>query len=154
MDVVQRMLPISGGKRAGLKLDASTWAAVDWLASRRGVTWQVWCRSVIDATPSGENVTAAIRSAAVNTLMEATILEGRGIWLETIGNHPFMRNSGTLNDTQFAAIMESSTVQGESDFGGFTVLFGHDAAGQDSVWIHNGLRDGLHFAFVVPGEAK
>jgi len=154
MEIIQRMLPLEGSKRTGLKLDGATWQAVDWLAAKRGVTWQDWCKSVVGATPAGDNITATVRAAAMNELLEATIFEGRGEWLETINFHPFMRNSAMLNDAQLEDILAGATVQGRENFGGFTVIFGHDEGGQDCVWVRNGLRDGLHFAFVIPEEAK
>lgn len=154
MDIVQRMLPLKGGKRVGLKLDPATWQAIDYLAGQRGTTWQDWCRAVIEQTAAGENVTASVRNAVMNELMAATILDGRGESVEAMAAHTLMRENTALNDSQWSEIMKMATVQGSSDFGGFTVFFGHDDSGQDCVWIRNGLRNGLHFAFIYPNKVQ
>jgi len=150
----QRMLPITGGKRTTMKLDAPTWAAVDLLSAQRGLTWQDWCRPIVEGTPPGENITATVRATAMDGLLSATVFARRDEQLTAMQGHPLMRDSAMLNDGEFAAIMKSATVQGESDFTGFTVLFGHDEYGQDCVWVRNGLRGGLHFAFIIPGKTE
>lgn len=154
MKVIQRMVPLSAGKRTGLKLDRATWEAVDWLVARRGVSWQEWCRSIIESAPAGDNTTGTIRAAAMDELLSATVFAERDEQLELMTKHPLMRDSGVLNDEQFTDIMKTATVLGSTDFGGFSVGFGQDDASQDCIWIRNGLRDGLHFAFTLPHKAR
>ena len=151
---IQKMLSLESGKRVGLRLDLATWQTIGRLAEEAGMSWQDWCRSIIDATPEGKNITAAVRSAAVDKLLEETLLKERGPDLSAMHASPLMRDSAALSDAQLDNILSGATVQGETDFGGFTVMFGHDEHGQDCVWIRNGLRDHQHFAFIVPAGKK
>jgi predicted DNA-binding ribbon-helix-helix protein len=150
MEAMQRMVPLEGGKRAGIKLDGPTWLAVEWLAAQGGKTWQQWCAAIIIATPASQNTTAAIREAAMDGLLTAAVFGDRGAQVEAMEAHPFMKDSASLSDKQLAEILSSATVQGWNDFGGFSIGFGHDEHGQSCIWVKNGLRDRQHFAFLVP----
>jgi hypothetical protein len=147
----QRMLALSSGKRVSMKLDQATWQAVDWLADQYGQTWQDWCNKALKGSMD-DNMTAAIREAAMSGLLEETIFYDRAGQLEAMELHPLMRNSGMLNDDQLKEILGKARVAGQSDFGAFTVLFGMDENHQDCIWIRNEMREGLHFAFAVPND--
>lgn len=153
-EIMQRMLNLESGKRTPVKLDAPTWQAVDWLAGQVGQSWKTWCADVAGKSSDGENMTAAIREAAMAGLLDASVFAGRDEQLAAMEAHPIMENSGILDDDGLADILKNARVAGHSDFGGFSVLFGLDEHYQDCIWIKNGLRDGLHFAFVVPLDAK
>jgi predicted DNA-binding ribbon-helix-helix protein len=148
-----KMVPTAGGKRAAIRLDNSTWQAVEWLANRDGATWQQWCAKVIAANPDSDNVTAAVRSAAMDGLLNATIFDDRAEQLAAMAEHPLLKDSAAISDAQLDAILSTANIQGSSDFSGFAVIFGQDEYGQDCVWIKNGLRNHLHFSFVVPNAA-
>ena len=148
----QRMVTLTDGKRVPIKLDAPTWQAVEWLAEHRSTTWAELCADVLASTPDADNMTATIREAAMSGLLEETVFADRAAQIAAMEMHPLMRNSGLLNDAQLNKILKTARVAGQSDFGGFTVIFGLDEYAQDCIWIKNGLRDGMHFAFVVPIE--
>ncbi len=150
MEVSQRMIPLEGGKRTGVRLDNATWQAIDWLAQQAGKSWQQWCAMVIDRTPEDQNATAAVRTAAMDGLLAATVFQDRSSQIAAMESHPMMQNSGVLDDRQFEDVMAGANVQGWSDFGGYAIGFGQDDFDQDCVWVKNGLRNGLHFAFVLP----
>ncbi|WP_143131090.1 hypothetical protein [Noviherbaspirillum humi] len=133
-----------------MKLDEATWQAIDWLADQQSKTWQVWCADALAPASDAENMTAALREAAMCRLLEQTIFQDRAAQYAAMGNHPLIRDSGMLDDAELGSILEKAHVQGRLDFGGFEVVFGFDEHGQDCVWIRNGLRNGLHFAFIVP----
>lgn len=155
MEMTQRMVPLEGGRRTGIKLDAATWKAIDWLASQEGKAWQQWCAAIIIATPDNENTTAAIRAAAMDELLVKSVFgEDRAEQTAAMNRHPLMKNSASLNDDQFEQIMRGADVQGWSDFGGYAIGYGYDENGQYCTWVKNGLRGGLHFAFVVPGHER
>ncbi|MDO8699303.1 MAG: ribbon-helix-helix domain-containing protein [Rhodoferax sp.] len=139
------------GNRTTIRLDAATWGAVDAIAGRRGVKWSEWVRDLLKQNPDAPNATAVIRNATVNALMAESFLsdENRGFDLAVHDAHALMRNSASLSDAELESIMKTATIQGRSDHGGFEVVFGQDDAGQDCVWIINGLRSGLHFAFTT-----
>jgi len=155
MEATQRMVPLDDGKRTGIKLDSATWRAIDWLAVQEGKTWQQWCATVVAATSDSENTTAAVRAAAVDGLLvKAVFGEDRAEQMAAMERHPLMRDSGTLNDDQFEQVMRGAAVQGWSDFGGYAIGYGYDENGQYCTWVKNGLRAGLHFAFVVPNHER
>lgn len=85
-------------------------------------------------------------------LLTETVFADRTEQQAAMQNHPLMRDSGALDDDGLRSILKRAQIQGRSDFGGFEVIFGFDEHGQDCVWIQNGLRNGLHFAFIVPTE--
>lgn len=151
--IKQRTLTIMTGKRATIKLDEPTWQAVEWLARGRGQTWQEWCKHVLVNITGDENMTAAVREAAMAGLLGATIfpdLEDRAEQLALQNNHALMRNAAPIDDNTLKSTLKSASVQGGSDFGGFEVLFGFDEHGTDCIWIKNRMRDGLHFAIHSP----
>jgi predicted DNA-binding ribbon-helix-helix protein len=151
--ITQRTLTISSGKRASIKLDQPTWQAVEWLARERGQTWQEWCKQVLVEITGDENMTAAVREAAMAGLLTATIypnFEDRAEQLALQDSHVLMRNAAPIDDNELKSTLKRGKVQGGSDFGGFEVLFGFDEHGTDCIWIKNRLRDGLHFALQAP----
>lgn len=146
----QRMLGLEGGRRVPIKLDAPTWQAIEWLATRTNSTWQEWCANAIARTDDGENMTATIREAAMSGLLKESVFADREEQIAAMELHPLMKNSGILDDHQLAEILKKARVAGHADFGGFSVRFGMDEHFQDCVWIENGLRGGPHFAFSLP----
>ncbi len=139
-----------GGVRKGLRLDSATWTALDWMAKQQGVKWAELVRSKLAGIPDPDNMTATIREAVMDELLTRTIFhDERAEGLAAMEQHSLLKDSGMLNDEQLEDILSKATVQGESDFGGFAIAFGQDEYGQECVWVINGLRDGLHFAFVV-----
>lgn len=143
------------GKRRGIRLDDATWCAIDWLAAKRDVKWPILAREWVAEGADDESLTRTIRNAAINALMVETVFgEQRAEDMKAMSGHTLMKNSGQLDDDQLREVLKNATVQGESDFGGFVVLFGQDEFGQDCVWIKNGLRDGDHFAIAVSPEVR
>lgn len=140
--------------RTSVRLDETTWAAVDLIAEQQGKKWSEWARGVLREHPDAKNATAVLRTAAVNGLMMMTVLQNRGDDLALMNDNVLMRDSASLSEKQLNSIMETVTIRGRSDHGGFEVVFGKDDAGQDCVWIINNMRDGLHFALVAPAGAK
>jgi predicted DNA-binding ribbon-helix-helix protein len=151
--IKQRTLTTAPGKRAAIKLDDPTWQAVEWLARERGQTWQEWCKQVLVEVTGDENMTAALREAAMAGLLGATIfpdLQDRAEQLALQEGHSLMRNAAPVDDKLLKSTLKHGKVLGGSDFGGFEVLFGFDEHGTDCIWIRNRLRDGLHFAIQAP----
>lgn len=151
--IKQRTLTTAPGKRAAIKLDDPTWQAVEWLACERGQTWQEWCKQVLVEVEGDENMTAALRKAAMAGLLGATIfpdLQDRAEQLALQEGHSLMRNAAPVDDKLLKSTLKHGKVLGGSDFGGFEVLFGFDEHGTDCIWIRNRLRDGLHFAIQAP----
>lgn len=141
MATIQKMVPLAGGGRTGIKLDAPTWQTIEWLAGNSGLTWQQWCAAVIEQTPTDENTTAAIREAAVGGLLAETILAQR-VSLDSIAkHHPMLRYSAVMDDQEIAEFMRLGEVWGTEEFGGFTVHAGRDEADQPCLWIENGMKD-------------
>lgn len=151
--IKQRTLTTAPGRRAAIKLDDPTWQAVEWLARERGQTWQEWCKQVLVEVTGAENMTAALREAAMTGLLGATILpdlQNRAEQLALQEGHALMRNAAPVDDKLLKSTLKHGKVLGGSDFGGFEVLFGFDEHGTDCIWIRNRLRDGLHFVIQAP----
>jgi hypothetical protein len=146
--IMQRTLTVSTNKRASIKLDQPTWQAVEWLARERGKTWQEWCKQILVEVSGEENMTAAVREAAMAGLLGATIFpdfHDRAEQLALQESNALMRNAAPIDDKLLNSTLKRAKVQGGSDFGGFEVLFGFDEHGTDCIWIKNRMRDGLHF---------
>jgi predicted DNA-binding ribbon-helix-helix protein len=142
-----RTLELAGTKRTGIRLDSTTWQAIDWIAEKQGKKWSEWARGIIQNHPDADNMTAVIREAAMNELLMATVLgPDRGQDLAALEANTLTRNSAMLDDRQLDDFMKTATIQGESDFVAFRVIFGHDEYGADFLVIKNAMRDALHFA--------
>lgn len=140
MATLQKMVPLAGGGRTGIKLDAPTWQAVEWLAGNAGQTWQQWCATVIERTPPDENLTASVREAAMAGLLAETVLAQR-VSLDSIAErHPMLRYSVIMDDQELAEFMRLGEVWGTEDMGGFKVHAGRDEADQPCLWIENGMK--------------
>lgn len=144
------------GKRRGIRLDDATWHAVDWLAAQQGVKWAELAREWAgDASGSDDNLTRVIRTAAMNAMVLWAILgEERGSDLAAMEANALTRRSGMFSDQQLGDFLANATVQGESDQGGYTVIFGRDENADDFLVIRNNMRDGLHFATLAPDQGR
>jgi hypothetical protein len=153
MKVIQRMLPLGDGKRSGIKLDAPTWQALDWLAEQKGQTWREWCLAIVLATPEEENITAAIRAAAMDGILMETILANRATTIDSIADeHPLLRYSAMMNDKELAEHMRRHDCQiyGSEELGGFTVHAGKDEWGRYCLWIENQLKEWPSLVISMP----
>lgn len=153
-DQKMRSLDTGRGNRTGIRLDVTTWEAVDWIAEQKGKKWSEWVRDLLQEQPDAINATALIRNAVADALLFEATAKERGPDLSAMQNNPLTRDSAALSDEQLDDILKGATVQGQSDFGGFVVMFGHDEHGQNCIWVKNGLRVGLHFAFIIPTGKK
>lgn len=152
MATIQRMVPLAGGVRTGVKLDAPTWQAVEWLADNAGQTWQQWCAAVIEQTPADENTTAAIREAAMGGLLTETILAQR-VSVESIADrHPLLRDSNTFDDEELADHMRRCDVWGGEDMGGFKLHAGKDEFSRPCLWIENNVKGWPSVVIPMPGD--
>lgn len=150
MKMLQRMLPLGEGKRTAIKLDSATWQAVDWLADEKGQKWQEWCLTVVHAAEEDENLTAAIRAAAMDGILMATILSSRATLNSVADEHPLLRYSAMMNDEELAENLRSSHIAGVEEMGGFTLHAGEDEAGQPCLWIENQLKGWPNLVISVP----
>lgn len=151
--MIQRTISMPGTAtgRTGIKLDQTTWNAVETLATFKGLTWRQWCEAIAHENHDATNVTAAIREAVVSELLRAVTLgHDRAHDIAVMEAHPLMKDSGVLDDRMLEEVLNAAHVQGESDFGGFSVLFGYDEHDQASIWIRNAMRDMPHFTFLIP----
>lgn len=150
MKVVQRMLPLGDGKRSGIKLDSPTWQAVDWLAGQNGQTWREWCVAIIHATKEDENITAAIRAAAMDGILMETVLASRANLDSIADEHPLLRYSAMMNDEELAEHMRSCQIDGSEEMGGFTLHAGKDECGRYCLWFENQLKGWPNLVIPMP----
>jgi predicted DNA-binding ribbon-helix-helix protein len=152
MKTIQRMLPLGDGRRTAIKLDSATWHAIDWLAGEKGQTWQEWCAAVIHATVEDENSTAAIRAAAMDSILTETILASRATIDSIAEDHPLLRYSAIMNDEELAKHMRSCVIDGSEEMGGFTLHAGKDESGNPCLWIENQLKGWPSVVIPMPGK--
>lgn len=152
MNIIQRMLPLGSGKRTAIKLDSATWQAIDWLAEQKGKTWQEWCSAVVHATSEDENITGAIRAAAMDSILMETILANRATLDSIADNHPLLRYSAMMNEEELAEHMRSCQIDGSEEMGGFILHAGKDEFGRPCLWIENQLKGWPSLAVPMPDK--
>lgn len=137
------------GKKRGIRLDAATWQTIDWLASQRGVKWFALAREwavmaghtkQVGTDTNGENLTGVIREAAMQELMNATILSERAEMIESAG--PIWQSLGMCNDEILTDAMKSAdSIEGLEDFVGFKLTAGVSEFGKVTYYIENNIKD-------------
>lgn len=152
-----RSLELKSGRRTGIRLDPATWQAVDWIAAQQGRKWSEWAREEIEKYPHADNMTAVIRSAAMDAmLVEATLAE-HSVTLDSVADeHPLLRYSAMMNDKELAEHMHRRECQiyGSEELGGFTVHAGKDEFGRYCLWIENQLKGGLSLVIPMPDKEE
>lgn len=154
MKIIQRMLPLGDGKRTGIKLDSATWQAINWLSEQKGQTWQEWCLAIVRTTPEDENITAAIRAAAMNDILMETVLASRANLESIADEHPLLRYSAMMNDEEFAEHMRSCHIEGSEEMGGFTLHAGTDECGRPCLWFENQLKEWPNLVIPMPDKEE
>ncbi|MEN0583626.1 hypothetical protein PUATCC27989T_03350 [Phytobacter ursingii] len=136
--------------RTSLKLDESTWAAIDMLAEKRGTDWKGWAKMVLKANPDSPNKAALLRAALVEELMTEQILTlAEAGPVEANISHEIIGNGyWRLNDEQLQNELDGATiVTRDNSFAAFTLLTGYrdkSYGGSPFVIIQNELRGQLH----------
>ncbi|MCM7212232.1 hypothetical protein [Enterobacter sp.] len=136
--------------RTSLKLDESTWAAIDMLAEKRGTDWKGWAKMVLKANPDSLNKAALLRAALVEELMTEQMLTlAEAGPVETNINHEIIGNGyWRLNDEQLQSELDGATiVTRDNSFAAFTLLTGYrdkSYGGSPFVIIQNELRGQPH----------
>lgn len=155
MKNTQKSIPLPDGRRNSVRLDDATWELIDRLAEAEGKNWREWCSDALAHVSPEENMTAALREAVSHAvLLSDAGLKARADDLGKIDANAFTRNSGMVSDGQFDEFLKDATVFGESDFGGFTIVFGQDPYGVDFLGVRNNLRDGIHFLTLADAETN
>lgn len=148
----QRMLRLASGKRMPIRLDEATWRAVDWLAAQSHQSWSDWCARIVESTPEGENITATVRSAAMQGLLSATIFNERAEMYASAG--PIWQSLGMCGDPIFHEVLEEARkedrIEGEEDFVGFKLAAGVSEFGRVAFYIENGIKEGCNLFISTP----
>lgn len=151
-EAVQRMLPLATGKRTAIRLDAASWQAIDWLASQANQTWQAWCNAALTTYEEGDNLTATLRTAAMNGILVETILATPPSLEALADNHELLRYSAVMNDKELRDHMKGCEVLGHENYGSFTLHAGKDEFGRPCVWIENNMKGCA--SVVIPFEVN
>jgi predicted DNA-binding ribbon-helix-helix protein len=72
METRMRAIELNG-HRKGIRLDVETWAAIDWIAKNQKRKWAVWAREKINDGEDYDNLTAVIRTAAMDEILKELI---------------------------------------------------------------------------------
>lgn len=150
-----RTLELTNGHRTGIRLDAATWQAVDWIASQQKRKWSEWAREQLERHPKADNMTAVIRAAAMDAMLVETILAERTATLNSIADeHPLLRYSAMMNDKELAEHMRRCQVFGSEELGGFTVHAGKDEFKRPCLWFENQLKGWPHLVIPMPDKEE
>lgn len=141
------------GKRRGIRLDAGTWQAVDWLAGQRGVSWSIlaheWATLGTNGPETDGNLTRVIRTSAMQALLSETILSERASMHETAG--PIWQSLGMCDDDRFHEIMgEAQHIEGAEDFGAFKLAAGVNEFGKVTFYIEGCIKDCSNLIISTP----
>lgn len=153
-----RGFTLRDGKKTSLNLETATWAAIEYIASQEGISWQRWANDVVGANPDAINASSVIRASVVNYLLTrqlAVDLEARTQVLdqdhEIIGSEYYRIDDAALES-------ELSTAQithRDSAFNGFEIIAGYRGIPGEPpapfMCIRSALRDDLH-AFIVHSQ--
>lgn len=149
-----RTLDLGEGRRTTVRFDAATWQAIELAAAREEMRWTKWVRQVMAAHPRAENMHAVIRAAAIESLLEESIVGGRAKQLASGSGSVLLEGCTMLPDDQLQQELAAGRVEGEPlELVGFQLLAGLDQHGQPTIWVRNGLRDGMHAAITLPFTA-
>lgn len=151
METTQRNLPLPSGKRLSLKLDQSTWAAIDMLSERDRADWKAWCLKAIAAAPEDANMTAAVRTGVISRLMlEMEMMDQLG---ESMGYQPigFRLAAQFYSDDELKHVTDQwSLERGTSECFSFSVSTGTDEFGRLAYCIENKLKGAPHLLISTP----
>lgn len=146
-----RTLELANGHRTGIRLDPATWQAVEWIASQQGCKWSDWAREQLEKHPDADNMTAVIRSAAMDAMLVETALAEHAGTLDSIAeNNPLLRYSSIMEDEEFAEHMHSCQIHGSEQMGGFTLHSGKDEFGRHCLWFENQLKGRPNLVIPMP----
>ena len=145
----KKTLTLADGRVVSIALEPDFWDCIKLAASMRGMKWTEWARMVL-ANIGESGITPVLRLEAMNQVKFAHLFgENRATDLWTADRNKLTKNHGMLNEEQLTDILKSSQIQGESDFGGFTIIFGFDEYGKDFLAVRNNLINHPHFFTTV-----
>lgn len=148
-DQLQRMLSLGDGKRLPIRLDEHTWRAIDWLSDEANQSWLEWCRNIVSAhSDDAKNITATIRSAAMDGLLRATIFNDRAEQLDRTG--PIWSCLGMCGDQDFDHALAQADIEGAEDFVGFKLAAGINEFGYVTFYFGNGVKECSNLVISTP----
>jgi len=160
-ELVTRAYNNLAGTRTTIRLDTTTWSAVDQIAEATGTTWQGWLNYL---ERGGTRRVSDVRREVVSWLLaQRAVLEAKALgrprkdssgFLLT-ADYPLMQ-AVPLDDKELHADLVGKTpgtIVGSTvtDFRGFAIKTGH-RMGKPCYWIVNGMRGGSHL--VLPAPAR
>lgn len=149
MELEQRMLKLGDGKRMPIKMELSSWKAVEWLADRDFVQWDEWCRKAIDS--GGGNATASIRAAVIDGLLQESIQQERAEAFGMPQATGFAMAGVCWRPEDFDyAVQQATAIEGRQDLGSVEVISGIDDFGRICYYIRNKLEDCPSMTISVP----
>lgn len=144
------------GTRRGVRLDAGTWTAVDWLAQQRGVKWselaREWATLGTHGDGSDGNLTRIIRSAAMAELLNETILAERADGFGGLQATGF-RLAGMFGDDDFAETKSAGVIEDTADLVSVKVHAGINEHGCIAFYVENQLAECPHLVISTPFTA-
>ncbi|WP_224765896.1 hypothetical protein [Pseudomonas asiatica] len=148
-----RTTELTGTGRTSLRFEETTWAAIDALATNKGIRWQDWAREVLALKPGAPNKSAVIRAALADELLAeqfAAMAEESGVGVAELPEPHGVVGQGyyRLDDDQLASeLQDATTITKDGSFGSFVLHIGRRSTsfgGEPFVIIENLLKGQLH----------
>lgn len=150
METEQRMLKLSDGKRMPIRLEISSWGALEWLAGREFTQWDEWCRKAIEAGGGG-NATSSIRAAIIDGLaleaMQQERAEAAGLPVAT--GFSLAGVCWRQEDFEYA-VSQATALEGRQDMGSVEIISGIDEFGRVCYYVRNKLEDCPSMTISIP----
>lgn len=149
-----RTLDLGEGRRTTVKFDPVTWRAIELMAAREGIRWTQWVRKLMAVHPGAENMHATIRAAAIEGLLAEQVLAERAEQAMSVGRAVLLEGCVTLTDDELREELAAGHIEGEPlEMVAFQLMAGLDQHNQPTIWLRNGLRDGMNLAITLPFSA-
>lgn len=148
----QRTVDLHGHKQ-GITLTESEWAALELVATAKGLKWHDYVRVLCADQPEAakQNMTGLIRVAVTNALLIQQTLDHRAEAFSQ-PQSPLMQLSGVMSDADLDKDLKAAKNYGGADMGGYTLLSGLDQFGRSCIWVVNNLKGGSHVAIPMVPE--
>jgi predicted DNA-binding ribbon-helix-helix protein len=129
-----RALARHDGTQTSLRLDNTTWTAIDLLARERGIRWQEWATEALEAAPDTINMAGELRQASMTQLLDRL---GASPEVTISGTHQVLgRRYERLGDQGLAdTLKDASIVHQDGAFGAFRLTVGHLDDGRQTAFI-------------------
>jgi predicted DNA-binding ribbon-helix-helix protein len=153
---------LSGTGRTSLRLEDTTWSAIDAIAYRDGVRWQQWAAELIARSPGHLSKISVLRAAVAEELLAeqfAAMAEESASGMAELSEPHEITGTGyyRIDDNQLATeLADATTITRDDSFGSFVLHIGRRSTsygGEPFVIVENMLKGQLHLMIAPTVES-